>query len=80
MVESEHRPVHAAPDDESPGGPVSKASEQRGYQEIKVAARHATPVASERYVDEIPQQSRQGYMPPAPEIDDGHGFRFWRPL
>ncbi len=77
VVDHQVEPVQRAPCDEGPGGAVPEPAEQHGEEEVAVAPRRAVPVAAERDIEVVAQETRQRHVPAPPEIDDIDGL-VWR--
>src|SRR3954447_14321513 len=70
-LNDESTAMNRAPDHESPGCAVPDAAQDHGRGKVAQLAPATMAIATERDVEVVPQEARQGDVPPAPEVADG---------
>ena len=70
MVGDQVCPMQRAPHHEGPVRAVPEPADQHGCEQVQVPARPAAAVAAQRDVNVVTQETRQGDVPTAPELDD----------
>ena len=71
MIDAKIDAVQAAPDQIIPSGAVPEPAQQHCDHEIDIPAFFPEPVATQRNIEIVAQESRQGDVPELPELDDG---------
>src|SRR5574343_1976995 len=70
VIDDEIDAMQGTPEYERPASTVPKAAEHHGQQQVDVTLQCSIPVATERNIEIVTQESGQGHVPTSPEIGD----------
>ena len=74
VIDDQIEAMQQPPEDEGPGRAVPQATKHHGRHEIEIAPGRAMLVAAKGNIEIVTQETGQGDMPAAPELDDRAGL------